>query len=302
MPFTPQSPLIIWRIVDGRPGHEKQTRGLANALARLVPTQALDIVAAAPGKAFGNWILGRFPEGAGLESPDLILAAGHRTHFPALAARRAYGGKIILLMRPSLPYGWFDLCLVPDHDRPPLRSNVVPTRGAINAVVRGATHDSTRGLIMIGGPSEHFSWDTDELIRQVRELVSREQDVQWTLTTSRRTPGEFLALLGSVPAHCHPAEETAPGWLEARLAECAQAWVTPDSVSMVYEALTSGCRVGLFHLRPNPESRVARAMRALARDGLVLTVENAGHMPEMPGVGFDEATRCAGIVLERWFK
>jgi len=29
------TPLVIWRIIDGKPGHENQTLGLANAMRRL---------------------------------------------------------------------------------------------------------------------------------------------------------------------------------------------------------------------------------------------------------------------------
>ncbi|NTV97009.1 MAG: hypothetical protein HGA75_16620, partial [Thiobacillus sp.] len=43
-PAIPQ-PLTLWRLVDGKPGHEKQTLGLAQALGRLTDCRRIDIPA-----------------------------------------------------------------------------------------------------------------------------------------------------------------------------------------------------------------------------------------------------------------
>lgn len=302
MLFTPKSPLIVWRLIDGKPGHEKQTRGLANALARLVPTEIRDVEVNPGSGPVLAWLRGRFPAGDGLPAPHLILAAGHATHFSALAARRAYGGRVIVLMKPSLPYWLFDLCLVPAHDQPPYRSNVESTRGAINAVIASGTHDPATGLILIGGPSEHYFWDDREIARQVRELVADLPGIRWTLTTSRRTPAGFLELLEGVDMERLPVGATPPGWLESQLADIGQAWITPDSVSMVYEALTAGCRVGLLELRPRIQSRVAQGMAALLADGLVSSKWGIGDDIDPAGMALDEAGRCARLILERWFR
>ena len=47
-PFMPpisflQSPLIIWQFVDGKSGHEQQSLGLAQAIARYHPVQTIKI-------------------------------------------------------------------------------------------------------------------------------------------------------------------------------------------------------------------------------------------------------------------
>jgi hypothetical protein len=95
-----------------------------------------------------------------------------------------------------------------------------------------------------------------------------------------------------------PAEATPSGWLEGQLARAGEAWVTPDSVSMVYEALTAGCRVGLFDLPAKPASRVARGVLALKADGLVSAFP---HPPRPNRHPLNEAGRCASLILERWF-
>ncbi len=309
MALSGHPPLTLWRLTDGKPGHEKQSLGLARALTRLTGASRHDI-AVRGGTPLGavaaslHWLLGRFPAGAGLPAPDLILAAGHATHVPALAARRARGGRIVVLMRPSLPLALFDLCLIPSHDRPAARPNVIPTRGVLNAVESVGVHDRVQGLILIGGPSRHYRWDDAAIVAQVREIVAAHPDVGWTLTTSRRTPEEFIPALGSPRGlDIRPHTQTPAGWLEEALARSAQVWVSPDSGSMVYEALTAGCRVGLLELAPLAGSRMARDIAGLAEDGMVTPLARwrRDRALALATNGFNEAERCARLILERWY-
>lgn len=301
--------LTLWRLTDGKAGHEKQSLGLARALERLTGAACHDIAVQGGQPTTGirgwlHWLLGRFPAGEALPAPDLIIAAGHATHVPALAARRARGGRIVVLMRPSLPLRLFDLCVIPAHDRPASRPNVLVTRGVLNAVETAGMHDEARGLILIGGPSRHYRWEDAAIAAQVREIVAAQPGIAWTLTTSRRTPASFIPAL-STPAQLdiRPHTQTAPGWLEAALALCSQVWVTPDSGSMVYEALTAGCRVGLLELVPKPNSRIAYDLAGLVEDGMVTPIARwrHEHLLKPPRAGFNEAERCARMILERWY-
>lgn len=306
MPGQTEPGLVIWRLSEDKPGHEKQTRGLAAALARLAPTQVHDIPLGGTRIGPLDWARGRFESGRDLPAPRLILGAGHATHFALLAARRAWGGRAVVLMRPSLPLGLFDLCLIPEHDRPPRRANVVITRGALNTVAPTTDHDPARGLLLIGGPSTHYRWDDRRVAAQLAEIVAAEPDVRWILTTSRRTPPTFLTELagwGAPPnLRILSHRETPAGWLEAELARCCPVWVSPDSVSMVYEALTAGCGVGLLDLEAEPASRVARGVAGLAASGELtpLAAWRVSHALAAPSEPFDEAARCARLILARW--
>jgi mitochondrial fission protein ELM1 len=302
----PSRPLILWRFVDGKPGHEKQTSGLARALANLTPVAVHDIACGKRWRNFLGWLRGTFPPGITLPQPDLILAAGHGCHFAGLAARRALGGKLVVLMRPSLPADWFDLCLIPEHDQPAVSERIVTTRGALNAVQPGGAHHADAGLILVGGPSEQFAWDDAAVISQVRQLAEGHPDMHWRLSTSRRTPASFTLRMGlarpanlSVLSHT----ETPAGWVESALSEAGQAWVTEDSVSMLYEALTAGGHVGLLRLSRKADGRVGRGIDKLLADGWVTAMEGwrAGVCPSPPRSTFNEAERCARLILEKWF-
>lgn len=296
---------VVWRIHDQKPGHANQTRGLVEALATMTNIECFD-VAAPTGRRCWLWCLqSKFPPGQQLPRPDIIVGAGHGTHWAVLAARRAAGGRAIILMKPSLPARLFDLCIVPEHDSVRLGKNVIHTRGVLNAIAPCASHQRERGLILIGGPSANSGWNHDAIISQIIVSALQQASVEWTLTTSRRTPPDFTQLLS---AECPenltivPHEQTGPGWVGHALARAAQVWVSEESVSMVYEALTSGAAVGLFAVPDNRAGRVARGMAELVRTGWVTRFDDwdrQGPLPSPPEQ-LHEARRCAELICARY--
>ncbi len=306
--MIPQSelPLIIWIISDGKPGHLNQSRGLAEALARATPARihVLPAVSAARALLAGVFCRDLWPDAP---APDLILAAGHATHLSLLAARRARGGRAVVLMKPSLPRRWFELTVVPQHDGLQADAATLVTTGALNRLHPPAEHPNSRGeqaLILIGGPSPHFEWHDDAIQLQIKSLLARSPNLRWTLTTSRRTPESFLATLPAHPAlTVVPHTATSPDWLPEQLAGSGLVWVSPDSASMVYEALTAGADVGVFDLPVNPKSRVGRAIADLADTQRVTRfiqwcADGTLHPNTTP---LAEADRCAAWILA-WLK
>ena len=156
--------LRIWRFSDGKAGHDNQSRGLIEALGRLRPVEAIELSPLPNVQAMVAWLQSPLAWRT-LLTPDLLVGAGHRTHLSLLAARHNRGGRAVVLMRPSLPLTLFDLCLIPEHDLPPVGPNVLATRGALNRIRPSSTLEPDRGLLLIGGPSAHFGWDDAGLRR-----------------------------------------------------------------------------------------------------------------------------------------
>lgn len=118
------------------------------------------------------------------------------------------------------------------------------------------------------------------------------------------------ALLDEI-RQCLPAvevysyQETPPDWLPAKLAAADTVWVTEDSVSMTYEALSSGARVGLLPApRLMPSARVLRGLEELAADGFLTTFAGwqQTHQLYAPPTTLREADRCAAEVIGRLFE
>ncbi len=299
-------PLTVWRFTDGKPGHQNQSAGLLAALQRRLPVDDYLLPALGPGVALRALLTGRLTAGGSLPAPDLLIGAGHATHLSLLAARRARGGRSVVLMKPGLPAAWFDLCIIPAHDTPPAADNILVTRGVLNRVRYSRDKEAGTGQILIGGPSAHVEWSTAAVVAQVRELLARSPGMHWTLTTSRRTPGAFLEQLAAapgVPGAVVPWEQTGPDWLPDRLARASHVWVTQDSVSMIYEALTSGAAVGLLTVPwRNERDRLARGVAQLLQDGLVtgFGAWRQGRALRAPAEPFDEAARCAAWIADAW--
>ncbi|NIP74255.1 MAG: nucleoside-diphosphate sugar epimerase [Gammaproteobacteria bacterium] len=293
---------MIWRFTDGKPGHEGQSEGLANALAERLAVQVHTLAPPSALHAAAYWFNRRFPPARACPDPDLLVGAGHATHLPMLAARRARGGHIVVLMRPSLPCAWFDLCVIPEHDRPDPAANVLTTRGALNRITETGPKEAGLGLLLIGGPSAHYGWDEGRLAEQVRTVAAGDGR-HWRLTTSRRTPRstvQRLRNLGLRNLEVVPAEQTGPNWLPRQLARAPTAWVTADSVSMVYEVLTAGAACGLLEVPARRASRVGEGVQQLVADGWVTPFGawRSGEALASPPAEFNEARRCARWIHE----
>jgi mitochondrial fission protein ELM1 len=302
-----ENEIIIWRLIDGKPGHENQSLGLVNSLKSKASCNCFDVKVSIPLEALFNLFTSTWSLGKDLPFPDLIVCAGHATHLHALAARRAFGGKTIVLMQPSLPVSWFDLCLIPEHDAYRGRGDYLETRGVLNSIKPDGQHHQNKSFIMVGGPSKHYEWLTSDLISQVYELVKQNPNIEYTLTTSRRTPKDFISAVKRIHFSnlmIVPFADTQSGWVARMLAESASAWVTEDSVSMVYESLTANVAVGLLNLHTMRESRVTKGVKNLVSKGLVTRFDFLGIYQNKlrPVVGFTEANRCSNWILESWIQ
>jgi len=291
-------PRTLWLIGDGKPGHENQSLGLAEAMARQHPCEIHWISLAGAGGLIGR-LQSAFSQASRLPKPDGILAAGHATHASLFALGWRYRAVTVVLMKPSLPMGCFDLCLAPEHDFPngANRKNLVLTRGAINRI-RPSEQSATGRLVLLGGPSKVHSWDSEEMTRMLADICD---GGVWEVTDSRRTPDGLLQQIGKriagVVVYAH--QQTEAGWLPEKLAAAGEVWVTEDSVSMVYEALSSGARVGLLPVPANKkEGRVQRGITGLVQDGYLTRYDawRENRVLANPPQSLNEADRCADIV------
>lgn len=292
---------VIWRFSDGKAGHDHQSLGLLKALANRIAVSGYEIPVGPGFSVLLGCLAGRYRPGEGLPLPDLLIGAGHATHLHLLAARRRHGGRSVVLMKPSLPCAWFDLCLVPQHDDVAPAPNIMSTCGALTAVQWSNAHDSDTGLIVIGGPSRHFRWDNASIVQQVQQLLQRRPRGRWWLTTSRRTPDKLIDRLRRLSGLvCRPVSETPPDWLPARLAEAGEVWVSLDSVSMIHEALSSGAPVGLLDVAASGHNRITAAIDRLVAAGWVTAPGQWEALAPGPARPLNEAARCADWIVEKW--
>lgn len=318
------NPLKILAVLDGKPGHEKQTRGILNALSGITPVniEYLKIPATTLLAEIGDWLqyLYSYPLGGRIGkkdrnrtgSFDFMIGTGTHTHLFMLLNKKKSRSKVLTCMSPSpLLIKKFDLCFVPQHDNLAPRNNVFFTLGPPNTSPYTENKDNKRGLILVGGVDrKSHVWRSNETLEQVRTILHKEPSKTWTIGTSPRTPEEMNHMLEDLAGNHSRVDffrpkDTASGWIEEQYKVNGFVWVTADSISMIYEPLTAGCQVGILPVKwKRKDSKFHRSITYVLNHGLAISFEQwlrNGSVYPSNKKRLDEAARCAEEILIRWW-
>lgn len=236
---------IIYCITDGKIGHFRQSEGLAKALQQL-KSNDYDIQTL-PNFSLWQWLKSFGGCTEKIETSSIVIGTGHRTHFSLLYYKWKYRAKSIVIMKPSLPKSWFDYCIVPKHDGLLEQGNVLVTEGAMNALSLMPVNKENQILILIGGPSSACEWQDEDIYEKLlQKLQFVDINTKIILSTSRRTPANFIRKLPQNildKVELIDFKDIDASWLPEQLLKSKEAWVTSESISMIYEALSAGCLV-----------------------------------------------------------
>lgn len=299
---------VIWLLTDNKPGHRNQLKGLGNRLRIKAGASLYWINANEVSAPLWRALLAIPPVmDRALPHPDLIIAAGTGTHKLLLSLRRLKKTGTLVIMKPGFPRNWVDGAIIPAHDGIAESPDTLITEGVINAVTPLArVTEKPEALLLLGGPSPHFDWDDDVIFGQVTHLIGEYPQWRWTISGSRRTPETLRARLNELAGPkitVADPDNTHEDWLSQQVAASRAIWVTPDSMSMVCEAATSGLPTGLLQLPPHAGSRVATGVQQLVEAGHVARWSD--HATVMGGkTGQEsslwEADRAAQWVIRHW--
>lgn len=302
---TEARPHVIWLFTDGKSGHENQSKGLLLALSEKISTVVIKLQPISFWQILHGLFTKKNAELDELPRPALVVGSGHATHLSLLLVSWLYGARSIVLMKPSLPLSLFDLCLVPEHDEVKPRGNVIQTMGVLNRVRLSVPKKDQQGVILVGGPSSHYGWDDGSLLDQLKSIVETTPEINWLVSDSRRTPEDTsmgIANLDYDNLVFQSCQTVSAEWLPTVLAESRYAWVTEESVSMVYEALTAQAAVGLLYVPKIKKSRVSKGITALIEAGYVMPFRQWKKRPglEVKVQMQNEADRCAGEIVNKF--
>ena len=291
-------------VSDGKAGHRSQAVGLFKAMQRQytdevtfeeVNIQDLPIFSLLMGmliKSFRGFS----------KQPDYIFGVGSHTQLRVVLLGKIYRqAKTVILMKPNYPFTWFDHVIIPEHDGIAENGNVILTQGALNPIINEQRHVPNRILIALGGSSKRHQWNEEKVLHSLKNLVDNNPQVEFILTTSRRTPSEFLTHLKqesfAEKLHIFPVEETPQGWIFEEMQKAEAVWVTEDSVSMIFEALTAGCRVGVIEIDRLKQDRITKSIDLMIEKKLISKTERIADLPQAQT--FKEAERVATYLLAK---
>ena len=282
-------------VSDGKAGHRSQALGLFQAMQRQQTNATFEEVSIHD-LPIGSLIKALFSSANFLfkQAPDFIFGVGSHTHFRVWLLGKIFKkAKTIILMKPNLPIAWFDCAVIPEHDGIPANGRVIVTRGALNPICNENRHQASRILIALGGSSKRHQWNQEKVLLSVQQIVENNPDSEIVLTTSRRTPDGFIDILKQQSfarkLQIYPVEQTPQGWIFEEMQKAEAVWVTEDSVSMIYEALTAGCRVGVIAMDRLKQDRITNAVDMLLQNKLITNAFVINLLPEAQV--FQEADR-----------
>ena len=190
--------------------------------------------------------------------PDIIIGAGSKTSIPMLRYKTDNKTKVISVMKPQFFESKFDLIVAPRHDYKVVPDNVFTYFGSIAKVNINPELENI-GLIVIGGVNKHFNFDDDYLISQIDFVISLFPDTSWIVFNSRRTPKSFNEKIKqntSIEKFIDVNENFEP--LNSYLLKAKFKFVTPDSVNMIFESLSSSGETYLFDMHYSRENKITK--------------------------------------------
>ncbi|MCD8162276.1 MAG: mitochondrial fission ELM1 family protein [Synergistaceae bacterium] len=312
---------------DGIRGHINQSRGVAHWLSQLTGAEILesevpaltgaakaraktaarslaaggtrrdarDWLAAADGDALirrvGQWFAERnIQEGSGAV---LIISAGSTPALYNIALGYIWRCACATVMtQGTIGTDPFDFAIVPEHDYPERKPNILVTLGSPNYVIKEnlkkeaaallAEHPSSAGEIwsvIIGGDDANYVITPEWVKKQLGQILNLAQHAGADLyiTTSRRTSPAAVKTVKTLAAHSPAvkylliASEDDFNPIPAMLGFSKEVFCTEDSVNMVSETITGGHRAVLLRVehRGGFKGLIQRATASLVNAGAI---------------------------------
>ncbi|GMO61125.1 MAG: mitochondrial fission ELM1 family protein [Rickettsiales bacterium] len=276
--------MIIWTLLDGRIGSDKQTLGLSNSLygdtikKNIKYTSLIKL----PNFLLGDSLFGvdtKNSDDIFTDLPDLVICSGRRLARVALNIKKRNKGKtkIITILNPNFCFSKFDLVILPKHDNKKGK-NVLTFVGTLADMDKNKLADETskfeqkfanykRPLVsfVIGGDTK----DTKFAPEKMKAIMDLKETL--LITTSRRTSDSCIKVLNENLKDNYlydwKKEEGKDNPYFAMLGTADFLIITGDSISMVAEACSTGKPVYVYMPRESLGKKHYKFATQLIKDG-----------------------------------
>jgi hypothetical protein len=319
---------IVWALIDDRPGTSGQVLGLAEALGWPYISKNIryNLWAKLPSCFLGSSLIGVDPKRSSEllpPFPDIVVSAGRRSAVIASYIKKlAPNCFTVQIMRPGSYAQEPDFLILPLHDNPKIKPNLITTIGALHRLTNQQLEKEAAQwrqyfqvfqppfvALIVGGSSKAGKF-TETSAKELAALASDlAQKLGGTLaiTTSRRTGKKASTVLKkniTVPHFFYEYGSTKANPYLALLALSDAIIVTGDSISMCSEACYLGKPVYIYAPHELAGAKHQRFLRQLYE-------KNYAHLlaSEVIAEGYDynstnrldETSRVASIIKKNYF-
>jgi mitochondrial fission protein ELM1 len=236
---------VYW-FQDSKTGHLKQVQALLDQLKKETEL-SITTINHSNQESFSEI----FSNKDQINGPTILIGAGHDVYSKILRAKKYLQKFIskdifsIAVLRPSYKLNSFDLIIAPEHDfkKRRLPKNIILFQGALAATSQNSI-DESKAIIAIGGPSKHYKFDEEILMKQLQYIISVHPKHEFKIYNSRRTPDSLNIKLKDELNNFSNAKlidlnSTESDTFQDSLNISSLKFVTPDSSNLVFEALSS---------------------------------------------------------------
>ena len=214
---------------------------------------------------------------------DMIISCGASTVASNIFMKYENNAKGIVIMKPGLDRGRkFDLIILPRHDTTgKVKRNTLITEAAPNKILPSAfsLQPLAKGIgLLIGGDAKNFKL-TEEVVEKVIDgvlKIAEEMERDIFITTSRRTSPEIDSYLKdklSNNTRCKLlviANEKNPESAVQKIFDSSEVIiVSPESISMISEAASSGRQVVVFSDKRENRGKYGKVVESLENKGYI---------------------------------
>ena len=273
---------VYW-FQDSKTGHLKQVQALLDQLKKEIKISITPINCSNQ-ESVSDMLLNENQ----FDGPTMLIGAGHDV-YPKILQAKKYLEKLtdqdifsIAVLRPSYKLNFFDLIVAPEHDfrKRLLPENVISFQGSL-ATTSHTPIDENKAIIAIGGPSKHYKFDEEILMKQLHYILSVHPKHQFKIFNSRRTPDTLnIKLKDGLNNYSNlkfidfnsPESET----FQDSINKSSLKFVTPDSSNLVFEALSAKGQTYLIQIESPKYRRIFGAKKIRESMGELINSKRVG--------------------------
>ena len=258
---------VYW-FQDSKTGHLKQVKALLDQLKKEIEISITPIDYSNQ-ESLSNIL----PNENQFDGPTMLIGAGHDVYSKILQTKK-YLKKLtdqdiysIAVLRPSYKLNSFDLIIAPEHDfrKRYLPKNVISFQGSL-APTSQTPIDKNKAIIAIGGPSKHYKFNEEILIKQVHYILSVYPKHQFEIFNSRRTPDTLnIQLKDRLNNYSNvkfiDLNSPESDKFQDSIHKSSLKFVTPDSPNLVFEALSANGQTYLIQIESPKYRRIFGAKK-----------------------------------------